>query len=118
MGQLLIGGEAISFEFDFMENGVRQAYFKYRTVDVNGVFTSNLFQNLQATVSVGPTSLGEIPARVTDAVLMTVSETPVTIPMPDHRVRLILQGTLSWERNIHFGAPVSTFRLDGVWNQG
>ena len=113
---MLIGDATVELQFDFMDNGVRQASFKYQSMDMNAVFTSNRFQNLQATVRQGPTSLGEIPTRVTDAVLTTVSEAPVTIPMPDYRVRLILQGILEWEWDIHFEAPVSTFRLDGLWH--
>src|SRR5262249_43889585 len=123
MGELIpsdmvIGDSTVEFEFDFMDNGVRQAFFKYQSMDMNAVFTSNRFQNLQATVRQGPTSLDDIPTRVTDAVLMTVSEAPVTIPMADYRVRLILQGILQWEWDLNFEAPGVTFPLDGLWNQG
>ncbi len=113
---MLFGSDSIEFEFDFMDNGVRQSFFKYQTFDVNGIFTSNQAQNLQATVVTGPSTLGEIPTRVTDAVLQTVSDAPETIPMPDQRVQLILNGILVWEWQVHFEAPVSTFRVDGIWN--
>jgi hypothetical protein len=112
---MLFGSDSIEFEFDFLRNGVRQAFFKYQTFEVNGIFTSNKAQNLQATVVTGPSTLDEIPTRVTDAVLQTVSDAPVTIPMPDQRVQLILNGILVWEWQVHFEAPVSTFRVDGTW---
>src|SRR6266550_1824789 len=103
---MLFGDNSI---VDLMDNGVRQAFFNYNTFDVNGIFTSNRSQNL---------TLDEIPQRVTDAVLQTVSDAPVTIPLPDHRVQLILSGVLVWEWQVHFEAAVSTFRVDGVWQIG
>jgi hypothetical protein len=112
---MLIGSDSIEFEFDFIDNGVMQAFFRYQTFDVNGIFTSNTSQNLQATVVTGPLTIGEIPTRVTDAVLQTISDAPETIPMPNQRVQLILNGVLVWEWQVQFEAAVSTFRVDGTW---
>jgi hypothetical protein len=111
---LLIGTDSIVSQFDFTDGNVTS--FKYKTFDVNSIFTSNPFQNLQASVLSGPATLADIPQRSTDAVLETISTEPVTIPLPDHRVRLTLNGIIVWEWQVHFEAAVSTFRVDGVWN--
>jgi hypothetical protein len=107
------------FEFTFIDNGLSQASFKYKSFDNPGIFTSIPSQNLQANVVQGPDSLADIPMREDDAVLMTVENpnAPVTIPMPNFRVRLFLGGVLTWEGDIEFEVPVSTFRLDGTWTQ-
>jgi hypothetical protein len=112
---MLIGDEAVDFEFDFWEDGVLLAMCTYQSKDVGQVLTPMSTQCLRATVVDGPTSLEEIPLRATDAVLLTVSKGPVALPKLDHRVRLILQGTLAWEWDMRFEAPVSAFRLDGPW---
>lgn len=112
---MLIGDETVAFEFSFWEDGVLRAMCTYQSKDVGLVLTSISTQSLRATVIDGPTSLDEIPLRATDAALLTVSKAPVDIPKLDHRVRLILQGILAWEWEMHFEAPVSMFRLDGLW---
>jgi hypothetical protein len=112
---MLIGDEAVEFEFDFWEDGVLQAMCTYQSKDVGHILTSISTQCLRATVIDGPTSLDEIPLRATDAALLTVKKAPIAIPNLDHRVRLILQGILAWEWDIRFEAPVSAFRLDGPW---
>ena len=112
---MLIGDEAVEFEFDYWEDGVLQAMCTYQSKDVGHIFTSISTQCLRATVIDGPTSLDEIPLRATDAALLTVSNAPIATAKLEHRVRLILQGILAWEWDIRFEAPVSTFRLDGPW---
>jgi hypothetical protein len=65
---MLFGSDSIEFEFDFTDNGVVQAAFRYQTFDMAGIFASNTSQNLQAAVVTSPLKIGEIPTGVTDAV--------------------------------------------------
>ncbi len=110
------GSTPISFEFDYYDNDVRQTYYMFRSYS-DPLTTSKNWQDLQSTISQGPQTIGDIPDRENDAVLMTMSDATVTWALQTFPVRLILGGILVWDWKVTFEIPVFPFRLDGTWTQ-
>jgi len=59
--------------------------------------------------------LSDVPQRSTDAVLQTVQDAPWTWPLPQHNIRLILDGAWSVDFNVTFPVPVPPISLNGTW---
>ena len=61
------------------------------------------------------TGASDIPPRSTDAVLRTVQAAPWTWALPEHTVRLTLDGYRHIDFNVYFYVPVPPISLNGTW---
>jgi hypothetical protein len=60
-------------------------------------------------------SLDDIPARSMDANLRTIQDVAWTWALPDHTIRLTLDGYWSTELIVHFPYAVSPINMSGTW---
>lgn len=112
---MLVGQSYTTFEFDFNDDsGNRLAAYKFRSWQVDGITTSNPWQNLSADILTGPQSINDVPVREDDAVLMTIQQAPVTWAVQTYPVRLILRGVLQWDWEVTFEVAMFPFSLDGT----
>jgi hypothetical protein len=108
----------VNAQFNFLDQGSDIGAFMFKCFGQDPITSSQSFLGAQnCEVVQGPGSINEIPARADQALLMTVEAAPATTAVQTKRLRLTLEGVLSWEWDVTFDFPVLPFRMDGTWTR-
>ncbi|MFE2722464.1 hypothetical protein [Kitasatospora sp. NPDC059327] len=110
-----LGNPQVDFGFRFYNSGAFGADYSFLSLDISGVSTSNLQQQLNSLIVTSPVSMAAIPSQEPDATLRTFSEAPPTSALTPQTVRLFLGGFLRGEWIVNFDTPIHSFNLDGRW---